>query len=176
MQHRVTTELSRKFGLHRNVAAVCGKTLAKAHYKIKTMLGVSEEGFSHCQAHPIYGISWNLWKKANYLWTSQGTKLKQPLGRWLVPADKLRRSWKAYLDPTSQELLLRYSDQHYKSHPSHQNSHQRHCDEHNNTLPPTCRPGPLYCRDPKHGQSEQPRLFSSSQNKPNRAKALLKHL
>ncbi len=47
--------ISRKFGLHRNVAAVCGKTLAEAHYKIKTMLDVSKEGYSHCQAHPIYG-------------------------------------------------------------------------------------------------------------------------
>ncbi len=47
--------LSRKYGLHRNVAAVCGKTLKEAHYKIKTMLGVSEESYSHCTAHPIYG-------------------------------------------------------------------------------------------------------------------------
>ena len=47
--------ISRKYGLHRNVAAVCGKTLQEAHYKIKTMLGVSEEEYSHCKAHPIYG-------------------------------------------------------------------------------------------------------------------------
>ena len=47
--------ISRKYGLHRNVAAVCGKTLATAHYKVKTMLGISEEGYSHCEAHPIYG-------------------------------------------------------------------------------------------------------------------------
>jgi hypothetical protein len=47
--------ISRKYGLHRNVAAVCGKTLADAHYKIKTMLGVSEEGYTHCEAQPIYG-------------------------------------------------------------------------------------------------------------------------
>jgi hypothetical protein len=47
--------ISRKYGLHRNVAAVCGKTLAEAHYKVKTMLGISEEGYSHCQAQPIYG-------------------------------------------------------------------------------------------------------------------------
>jgi hypothetical protein len=47
--------ISRKYGLHCNVAAVCGKTLASAQYQIKTMLGVSEESYSHCQAHPIYG-------------------------------------------------------------------------------------------------------------------------
>jgi hypothetical protein len=47
--------ISRKYGLHRNVAAVCGTTLAEVHYKIKTMLGVSEESYLHCSAHPIYG-------------------------------------------------------------------------------------------------------------------------
>ncbi len=47
--------ISRKYGIHRNVAAVCGKTLADAHYKIKTMLGISEEGYTHCEATPIYG-------------------------------------------------------------------------------------------------------------------------
>ena len=120
-------------------------------------------------------ISWNLWKKANYLWTSQGTKPKQTLGRWLVPADKLRRSWKAYLNPSSQELLLRYNDQHYNIHPSHHKGFQLQCDR----PPIRYRPNaaqPLYWRDPKHGQSEQPRLFSSYQNKPHRAKALSKHL
>jgi hypothetical protein len=47
--------ISRKYGLHRNVAAVCGNTLADAHYKIKAMLGVSEDDYSHCKAYPIYG-------------------------------------------------------------------------------------------------------------------------
>jgi hypothetical protein len=49
--------ISCKYSLHRNVAAVCGKTLAEAHYKVKTMLGVAEEGYLHYQAQPIYGTS-----------------------------------------------------------------------------------------------------------------------
>jgi hypothetical protein len=32
--------------------------------------------------------SWNLWQRANYLWTSQGTKLLQPLGRLVGPGQK----------------------------------------------------------------------------------------
>ena len=84
--------------------------------------------------------SWNLWQKANYLWTSRGTKLKQPLGRWLVTADKLRQSWKAYLDPLSHELLLHHNEQHYNLHSSHNKGFQLQSDGHTNTLPPECRP------------------------------------
>jgi hypothetical protein len=45
----------RKFGLHKNIAFVWAKTLEEAKYKLRTMLGLSEESYSHCVTFPIYG-------------------------------------------------------------------------------------------------------------------------
>jgi hypothetical protein len=44
----------RKFGLHKNMAFVWVKALEEAKYKLRTMLGVSDESYSHCIAFPIY--------------------------------------------------------------------------------------------------------------------------
>ncbi len=87
--------------------------------------------------------SWNLWRKANYLWTSWGTKLKQPLGRWLVPTPKLRRSWQAYLDTHSNELLIRKNDKHYNIHPRHAQGYNFQSDGHTNEIPIQCRPASI---------------------------------
>jgi hypothetical protein len=84
--------------------------------------------------------SWHLWQKANYLWTSNGTKLKQTLGRRLEPAEKLRRSWQAYLDPVSNELLLCRNDKQYNIHPSHPQGFHLLPDGHTNKLPIGCSP------------------------------------
>jgi hypothetical protein len=84
--------------------------------------------------------SWNLWQRANYLWTSWGTKLKQPLGRWLVPSDQLRLSWKAYFDPHTDELLIRHTETHYNIHRRRSNGFRLQPDGHTNELPPLCRP------------------------------------
>ena len=46
---------SRSHGLHRFVALVQGKTLAEVKYHLKTKLGITEENYSHCTVHPIYG-------------------------------------------------------------------------------------------------------------------------
>jgi hypothetical protein len=47
--------LGRRHGLHRNIVFVHARTLKEAKYKLKTLLGVSDEFYSHCQFFPIYG-------------------------------------------------------------------------------------------------------------------------
>lgn len=47
--------INRKYGLHRKVAVVHGRTLQEARYKLKTALGVSAMEYSHCAQFPIYG-------------------------------------------------------------------------------------------------------------------------
>ena len=46
---------SRKFGMHRNVTLVMANTLKECKYRLKTMLGVSETFYQHCEIFPIYG-------------------------------------------------------------------------------------------------------------------------
>ncbi len=46
---------SRKHGVQRTVVMVNAKTLEEAKFKIKTMLGVTEEFYQHCELFPIYG-------------------------------------------------------------------------------------------------------------------------
>jgi hypothetical protein len=46
---------SRKYGIHKNVAFVMASTLQECKYKLKTLLGVSEEFYRHCKIFPIYG-------------------------------------------------------------------------------------------------------------------------
>jgi len=47
--------VSRKYGVSKSVTLVMAKTLEEAKYKLKTMLGVSEEFYQHCDMFPIYG-------------------------------------------------------------------------------------------------------------------------
>ena len=47
--------MSRKFGMHRKVCFVQGNTLQEIRYKLKTLLGVSDEDYQHCELYPIYG-------------------------------------------------------------------------------------------------------------------------
>jgi hypothetical protein len=46
---------SRKFGIHKNVAFVMASTLQECKYKLKTLLGVSDQFYKHCKFFPIYG-------------------------------------------------------------------------------------------------------------------------
>jgi hypothetical protein len=46
---------SQKFGIHENVASVMASTLQECKYKLKTLLGISDEYFKHCKIFPIYG-------------------------------------------------------------------------------------------------------------------------
>ena len=46
---------SHKFGTPKSVTLVMANTLKECKYKLKTMLGVSEEYFTHCSFTPIYG-------------------------------------------------------------------------------------------------------------------------
>jgi hypothetical protein len=46
--------ISRSYGVHRNVALINAKTLKEARYKLKTMLGVLEDWYSHTEDSPIY--------------------------------------------------------------------------------------------------------------------------
>ena len=47
--------VSRKYGMHRKVCVVQGKTLAEARYHLKTQLGVSDEFVQHSRAFPWFG-------------------------------------------------------------------------------------------------------------------------
>jgi hypothetical protein len=47
--------LGRRHGLHRNIVFVHAATLHEAKYKLKTVLGVSDEFYTHCECYPIYG-------------------------------------------------------------------------------------------------------------------------
>ena len=47
--------VSRKYGLHRNVCIVQGKTLEEAKYYLKTKMGVSKTFVEHCEFRPWYG-------------------------------------------------------------------------------------------------------------------------
>ncbi len=52
---RMANLMSRKFGMHRKVCFVQGNTLQEIRYKLKTLLGVSDEDYQHCELYPIYG-------------------------------------------------------------------------------------------------------------------------
>jgi hypothetical protein len=51
----VASLAGRSFGQHQLLCFVHVRFLAEAQYLLKTKLGVSEEAFSHCTLHPIYG-------------------------------------------------------------------------------------------------------------------------
>jgi hypothetical protein len=103
----------------------------------------SERKCHHVNQSRPYDKSWNIWQKANYLWTRQGTKLYQPLGRWLVPTKQLRRDWQAYLDPRAHELLIRQTNTQYTIHPQQEHGYLLEADGHTNKLPSYCRPASI---------------------------------
>jgi hypothetical protein len=47
--------INRKYGLHRQVAVVHGRTLQEARYKLRTAVGISESEYSHSTQFPLYG-------------------------------------------------------------------------------------------------------------------------
>jgi len=47
--------VSRKYGMHRNICIVQGRTLAEARYHLKTKLGISDEHIQHCYECPWFG-------------------------------------------------------------------------------------------------------------------------
>jgi hypothetical protein len=51
----IASLLGRRHGLHRDIIFVHARTLKEAKYKLKTVLGVSEDFYSHCEFFPIYG-------------------------------------------------------------------------------------------------------------------------
>jgi hypothetical protein len=46
---------ARSFGQHSSLCIIHASFLQQAKYLLKTKLGLSEEDYSHCQLHPIYG-------------------------------------------------------------------------------------------------------------------------
>ena len=44
-----------KHGIHKHVVFMNARTLKEAKYKLKTLLGVSDEFYQNCTAYPIYG-------------------------------------------------------------------------------------------------------------------------
>ena len=57
--------MARSRGLHTNIAKIHGSMLEHAVYRIKTQLGISDQGYSHSAASPVYG-------------TGQGSKSSPP--------------------------------------------------------------------------------------------------
>jgi hypothetical protein len=47
--------INRKYGLHRKVAVVHGRTLREARYKLKTAIGISAMEYTHSSHLPIFG-------------------------------------------------------------------------------------------------------------------------
>jgi hypothetical protein len=58
---------------------------------------------------------WNLWKRANSLWSNKDGRLFTSLGRWTVPPNELRRRWPAYFSPREQ-CLYTSKDPVYEAH------------------------------------------------------------
>jgi hypothetical protein len=48
--------ISRKYGMHRNVCLVEGRTSAEARYHLKTKLGISDEFVQHSRLHLWFGM------------------------------------------------------------------------------------------------------------------------
>eukprot|EP00957_Ditylum_brightwellii_P025984 1964488-Ditylum_brightwellii.AAC.1 len=51
----ISSLVTRKKGLHKNVTFAHAQTLEQAKYRLKTALGVSEEYYQHCKTFSIYG-------------------------------------------------------------------------------------------------------------------------
>jgi hypothetical protein len=49
--------INRKYGLHRQIVVIHGKTLQAACYKLHTAIGISESKYSHSTQFPLYGSS-----------------------------------------------------------------------------------------------------------------------
>jgi hypothetical protein len=47
--------INRKYGLHRQIVVVHGKTLQEARYKLRTAVGISATEYSHSTQFPLYG-------------------------------------------------------------------------------------------------------------------------
>ena len=47
--------INRKYGLHRQLAVVHGKTLKEVQFKLRTAIGISESEYSHSTQFPLYG-------------------------------------------------------------------------------------------------------------------------
>jgi hypothetical protein len=50
---------------------------------------------------------WQLWRRANRIWSEEDGALKQPLKRWIVPVQHQRRQWQAYGDMKGR-IYVRY--------------------------------------------------------------------
>ena len=46
---------SRKYGMHKKICVVQGRTLEEARYYLKTKYGISEDYIQHCEAYPLFG-------------------------------------------------------------------------------------------------------------------------
>ena len=57
--------MARSRGLHTNIANIHGNMLENALYRIKTQVGISEQGYSHSEESPVFG-------------TGQGSKSSPP--------------------------------------------------------------------------------------------------
>lgn len=70
------------------------------------------------QGRPTSRRAWSAWAKAQHLWCNPDTgKLHQPLGKWLYPSSKLRRSWPFHLDKATGNLLVRRPNGTFDEHP-----------------------------------------------------------
>ena len=92
----IANVISRKYGMHRKVCIVYGRTLAEARYHLKTKLGISDEYVKHSRLHPWFGGGQGAGNTA-HLWAlisgilldkyddlAGGALYESPDGKWSV--------------------------------------------------------------------------------------------
>jgi hypothetical protein len=87
----------------------CSPSGKSLHIKFETLLLSSASTLVEpLQDRPQTASALKIWTRANRLWCNTVTGgLHQPLGKWLVPGPKLRRSWPFYFDPDTNTLWSR---------------------------------------------------------------------
>ena len=88
-----------------DITGASGTTLFPGIEKGRDSAWISSTTWHHTnQANPS-AASWKQWQKALNLFATDGT-LHTPLYQWLTPVPTQRRKWRAYLDPTADEVYL----------------------------------------------------------------------
>jgi hypothetical protein len=133
LQVHTTADIATAGGTHMDRAFIHGET---------TLTSSSSSELEIIQHKPTSPDAWRLWKRACTLWCNTHTgSLRRPLGKWLLPSTKLRRSWPYHFDPSSRRLFVRTMDG-YSQH--RYNSRRRRygltAQSVNTTLPPACYP------------------------------------
>ena len=75
------------------------------------------------------------WGQACALLCGHNGKLKTPLGKWLIPADKLRQQWPAFYDPPTDRMFRTRKPNGFTVHKRYGNGYTLSTAENSTTLP-----------------------------------------